>query len=199
MIEIENRLVVGVTDGGRCMYNYKEAAPEIFGGNGRVPCLLNWLHKSMHVLKWHRTNHESESHSVVFNSLWTHGLYSPWNSPGQNTGVGSHSLLQGIFPTQELNQDLLYCRQILYQLSYQGSPTHTLYQLQFSSFNVVLWLSRAFLVAQKVKNPPAMPKTWIWSLGWENPLEKGMATHSSILVWKIPWIEKPGRLQPTGS
>ena len=47
---------------------------------------------------------------------------SPWNSPGQNTGVSSLALLQGIFPTQELNQDLLHCRQILYQLSYEGSP-----------------------------------------------------------------------------
>ena len=47
----------------------------------------------------------------------------PWNSPGQNTGVGSLSLLQGIFPTQEWNQCLLHCRWILYQLSYQGSPT----------------------------------------------------------------------------
>ena len=47
---------------------------------------------------------------------------SPWNSPGKNTGVGSHSLLQGIFPTQGLNPGLLRCRQILYQLSYQGSP-----------------------------------------------------------------------------
>ena len=56
------------------------------------------------------------------NSLQPHGLYSPWNSPGQNTGVGSLSLLQGIFPTQELNQGLLHCRQVLYQLSYQGSP-----------------------------------------------------------------------------
>ena len=95
------------------------------------------------------------------NSLWPHGLYSPWNSPGQNTGVGrlfpspgdlpnqgikprfpalqadslpaepqgkpkntgvdSLSLLQWIFPTQELNQGLLHCRQIIYQLSYQGS------------------------------------------------------------------------------
>jgi len=44
----------------------------------------------------------------------------PWNSPGQNTGVGSLSLLQGIFPTQESNRDLLHCRHILYQLSYQG-------------------------------------------------------------------------------
>ena len=47
---------------------------------------------------------------------------SPWNSPGKNTGVGSHSLLQGIFPTQGLNPGLLHCRQILYQLSHQGSP-----------------------------------------------------------------------------
>ena len=51
-----------------------------------------------------------------------HGLYSPWNSLGQNTRVGSLSLLQGIFLTQESNQGLLHCRQILYQLNYQGSP-----------------------------------------------------------------------------
>ena len=65
---------------------------------------------------------KSESHSVVSDSLQPHGLYSPWNSPGQNTGVGSLSLLQGIFPTQESNQGLLHCRWILDQLSYQGSP-----------------------------------------------------------------------------
>ena len=52
----------------------------------------------------------------------THGLYSPWNSPGQNTGVGSFSLLQGIFPIQESNSGLPHCRQILYQLSHKGSP-----------------------------------------------------------------------------
>ena len=49
-------------------------------------------------------------------------FYSPWNSPGQNTGVGSLSLLQGIFPTQGSNPGLPHCRQILYQLSHQGSP-----------------------------------------------------------------------------
>ena len=54
-------------------------------------------------------------------SLQPHGLYSPWNSPGQNTVVGSHSLPQGIFPTQGSNPGLLLCRWILYQLSYQGS------------------------------------------------------------------------------
>ena len=55
-------------------------------------------------------------------TLWPHGLYSSWNSPGQNTGVGSLSLLQGIFPTQGMNAGLLHCRQILYQLSHKGSP-----------------------------------------------------------------------------
>ena len=64
----------------------------------------------------------SESHSVLSDSLQPHGLYTPWNSPGQNTGVGSLSLLQGIFPTQESKPGLLPCRQILYQLSHQGSP-----------------------------------------------------------------------------
>ena len=147
---------------------------------------------------------ESESGSVVSDSLWLHGLYSLWNSPNQNTGVGSQfpspgdlpkpgvetksptlqadslpaepqgkpkntgvgslSLLQWIFPTQELNQGLLHCRQILYQLSYQGSPgdfssTPGLggspgermgYPLQYS------WVS---LVAQTVKNLPAMRET----------------------------------------
>ena len=65
---------------------------------------------------------ESESLSAVSDSLRPRGLYSPWNSPGQNTGVGSLSLLQGIFPTQEWNLGLLHCRWSLYQLSYQGSP-----------------------------------------------------------------------------
>ena len=58
----------------------------------------------------------------VAQSCLTHGLYSPRNSPGQNTRKGSLSLLQGIFPTQGLNPGLLHCRQILYQLSHKGSP-----------------------------------------------------------------------------
>ena len=54
-------------------------------------------------------------------------------------------------------------------------------------------------MAQMVKNLPAVQKTQVQSLGWEDPLEKGMATHSSILVWKIPWTEDPYRLQSMGS
>ena len=65
---------------------------------------------------------ESESRSVLCDSLWPHGLYSPWNSPGQNTGVGSLSLLQEIFLTQGSNPGLPHCGRILYQLSHQGSP-----------------------------------------------------------------------------
>ena len=55
------------------------------------------------------------------------------------------------------------------------------------------------LVAQKVKNLPAMQETWVRPLGWEDPLGKGVATHSSILAWRIPWTEEPGVLQPMGS
>ena len=58
---------------------------------------------------------------------------------------------------------------------------------------------RASLVAQMVKNPPAMRATWVRSPGWEDPLEGGMATHSSILAWRIPWTEQPGGLQSMGS
>ena len=68
------------------------------------------------------TDSESESCSVVSDSLWPHRLFSSWNSPAQNTRVGSLSLLQEIFPTRGSNPGLLHCRQILYQLSHRGSP-----------------------------------------------------------------------------
>ena len=56
-----------------------------------------------------------------------------------------------------------------------------------------------FLVAQRLKSLPAMQQTWVRFLGQEDPLEKEMATHSSILAWRIPWTEEPGGLQSTGS
>ena len=55
------------------------------------------------------------------------------------------------------------------------------------------------LVAQTVKNVPTMQETWVQSLGQEDPLKKEMATHSSILAWRIPWTEEPGGLQSMGS
>ena len=54
-------------------------------------------------------------------------------------------------------------------------------------------------MAQRLKRLPPMQETWVRSLGWEDPLEKEMATHSSILAWRIPWTEEPGRLQSMGS
>ena len=73
--------------------------------------------------------------SVLSGSLQPHGLYSPWNSPGQNTEVGSLSLLQGIFQTQGWNPGLLHCRQILYQLSHKGSPWA--FRLNQSTFSIL--------------------------------------------------------------
>ena len=64
----------------------------------------------------------------------------------------------------------------------------------FDSLLGLLWIDQASLVAQTVKNPPAVQEIWVQSLGWEDPLEKGMATYSSILAWRIPWI-----LQSMGS
>ena len=54
-------------------------------------------------------------------------------------------------------------------------------------------------MAHRAKNPPAMQETWVQSLGWEDPLEEQMGTHSSILAWEIPWTEEPGGLQSMGS
>ena len=75
-------------------------------------------------------------------SLWSHELYSPWNFLSQNTGAGSCSLLQGTFPTHESNHDLLHCRQILYQLSYQRSHIYIYTHRQTDTYNVRMGLSQ---------------------------------------------------------
>ena len=91
-----------------------------------ISCIGRWiLYHQCHLGSPLNSNSsESENHSVVSDSLWHHGLYSPWSSPGKNTGVGSLLLLQGIFPTQGWNPGLLHCRWILYQLSHKGSPIY---------------------------------------------------------------------------
>ena len=86
------------------------------------PWVLFFMIVKGHILHPNKWMKWSESRSVVSNSLRPHGLYNPWNSPDQNTGVGSLSLLQGIFLTQGLNPGLPYCSQILYQLSHKRSP-----------------------------------------------------------------------------
>ena len=76
---------------------------------------------------------KSESCSAISDSFQPHGLYSPWNSPGQDTGVGNLCLLQGIFPSQGSNPGLLHCRRILYQLSHKGSPTFLVGMSKFTA------------------------------------------------------------------
>ena len=92
-----------------------------------------------------------ESHSVVSDSLRPHGLYRPWDSPSQNTRVGSRSLLQGIFPTQGLNPGLLHCRRILYQLSHKGSP------------RILEWVAYPF----SSRSPQLRNRTGIYQLNYE--------------------------------
>ena len=102
-------------------------------------------------------------------TLQPHGLYSPWSSLGQNTGVVSLSLLQGIFPTQRSNPGLPHCRRILYQLNHNGSP-------KMERRNKQTYFQRGNVDVQQA-----------------------MAPHSSTLAWKIPWTEEPGGLQSMGS
>ena len=116
-------------------------------------------------------------------------------SHGKNTGVGCHFLLQGSFLTQGSNPHLLHCRQILLPLSHPGSPFRGI----IIPFLIhPLESEAAVSVAQTVKKLPAVQETQVRSLGQEDPLEKGMATHSSILAWRIPWTKKPGGLQSLG-
>ena len=134
--------------------------------------------------------------------LWPH--YNPRNSPGQITGVGSLSLLQGIFPTQGLNPGLPHCRRILYQLSHKGSPRilewvayHWRRQWQPTQYCCLgrgAWWAAVHAVAKS--------RTWLIDLTFTfhfNALEKEMATHSSVLAWRLPGMAEPSGLPSMGS
>ena len=140
------------------------------------------------VVKW------SDSRSVVSDSLWPHGLYSPWNSPAQNTGVGSLSLLQGIFPTQGSNPGLPHCRRILYQLSHQGIsrilerslsllqqifPTQESNQGLLHCRRILYQLNYQGAVSKESACNAGDVRDAAPSLGQEDPLEEEMATPSS--------------------
>ena len=137
-------------------------------------------------------------------------LLHPWDSPGKSTGVGSHFLLQGIFPTWGSNPGLPHCRQMLKPLSHQGLKG----QRQLPDFN-----SFYTSVTEKAMAPHS--STLAWKIPWtEKPgglqsigsqlsnftftfhflaLEKEMATHSSVLAWRIPGMGEPGGLPSMGS
>ena len=220
---------------------------------------------------WGPWTKQNQHHLRTSNYLWPHGLHSPRNSAGQNTGVGSLSFPQGIFPTQGLKPGLPHCGQILYQLSHKGSPrilewvaypfssrsspprdrtrvsciadrfftncaireawelvrnanSQGLYQTcwfkslgwpQESMFQQTLhgdtWETKISRILESpgaalgfprgsvVKNPPAMRETRVRSLSREDPIEKEMATPSSILAWRIPRTEEARGLQSMGS
>ena len=111
----------------------------------------------------------SESRSVMSDSLQPQRrmdcrLYTPWNSPGWNTGVDSLSLLQGIFPTQGLNPGFLRCRQILYQLSHKGSPTSIWNECNCA----VVWLffDRALQIGIKTDLFQSCSHCWVFQICW---------------------------------
>ena len=158
------------------------------------------------------------SASVVSDSVRPHRRQStdlphPWDSPGKNTGVGCHFLLQcmkvksesevaqscptlsdpmdcsppgssvhGIFQARVLEWGAIAFSRYMYGISKKKK------KIPYVSFILIYCnlTSGASLVAQLVKNPPALWETWIQSLGWEDPLEKGITAHSSILAWRIP-------------
>ena len=122
----------------------------------------------------------------------THGLYSPRNSPGQNTGVGSLSLLQWIFPTQKSNPGLLRCRQILYQLSYQGSG---MWQVKVAQSCPIL----CDLMGHSPQNSPGQ-NTAVGSLSllqWIFPTQRSNPgfPHCRWIIYQLSLKESPGILE----
>ena len=114
-------------------------------------------------------------------SLQPYGLHNPWNSPGHNTGVGSLSLLQWIFPTQESNPGLPLCRQILYQLSHQRRNAGELGSIPYYNY-----LFRMYFY--DIKNPDNLWNAWwmpVCLIGWFSNLELVLNFH------QLPWIFNP--------
>ena len=131
---------------------------------------------------------KSASRSVVSDCLRRQGLQPirllcPWDSPGENTGVGSHSLLQGIFPTQGLNPGLLCCRQMLYRLSYKGSPRLGGCRFQWMDGHLSTWWY------------PPTPCTWSAHGGSQTPRLKyrqnmGMCTFMGLKYQKVHPLQR---------
>ena len=119
-----------------------------------------------------------------------------WDSPGKNTGVGCHFLLQcmKVKSESEVTQSCLTLSDPM-DCSLPGFSIHGIFQarvlewgaIAFSRDRLPTQYSWASLVAQLVKNLLGMWETWVRSLSWKDTLEKGSATHSSILAWRIPW------------
>ena len=153
--------------------------------------LSQWCHPTISSSVAHFSScRQSFSASGAFPVSWL------FPSGGQSIGASASVPLiniQGLFPLGLTGLIFMQSK----GLSRVFSNT-TVQKHQFFSDQPSLWSSSCIhtsLVAQTVKNLPAVWKTQVWPLSLEDPLEKGMATHSSVLAWRIPWTEEPGRLQ----
>ena len=149
--------------------------------------------KLMYVTSWTIAHQAPLSMKFSSQEYWN-GL--PFPSPGDipNKGIKPTSLmspaLSGVFFTSSTTWKAPLCIFFFLSISISKIFVFNLFIVSIlcgEGNNNSLQYSRASLVAQLVKNPPAMRETWVWSLGWKDPLEKGKATYSSILAWRIPW------------
>ena len=139
--------------------------------------------------------------SVVSDSVRPHRwqptrLCHPWDSPGKSTGVGCHSSWNVYYHLKMIRTSLAVhaftegSGSILAgkeSTCNAGDTGSWVGKIHWRGISYLLQYSWAFLVAQLVKNLPVVQETWVQSLGWKDPLEKGTATHSSIPAWRIPW------------
>ena len=132
---------------------------------------------------------------------WTSRCYRiiTWKRHGNSTLLHSRTFLYSILPF-DYSWPVPFIKSANISIFLSFLAVSANYQIQgrgcgsprFIAIGLESWWSRASLVAQLVKNPPTIWETWIWSLGSEDPLEKGTATHSSIVVWRIPWTVHGG-------
>ena len=159
-------------------------------------CLLPWQKDSLPPAPPGKHN-ESESHSIVSDSWQTLELYSPWNSPGQNTRMGSHSLLQGIFPTLGSNPGLPHCRQIVYQLS-QGRTggQYNISRIKNWIYNLIKHLKNvfSFKAENKTLSTLCVPPPLLYlekHLGMNCSSPSNQIMHTNNIIYS--WVRRKGR------
>ena len=150
-----------------------------------VVLLLVWV--SCHLLKQKERFRLLNTGDAFSSPLGQRTDRPPW-TVHFNASVGRKWWLITPNKAQEAHDPLLLSAHIACEVNFLSTQVIT------KTFYIKPGIYRASLVAQMVKNQPTMQETWVWSRGWEDPLEKGLATHSSILAWRIPWTEEPGGL-----
>ena len=137
----------------------------------------------------------------MFDSLWPHGLqHARFPCLSSTPGAYSNSCRSSWWCHPIISSSVIPFSSCLQSFpALESSPMSQFFASGGQRIRVLASASVLPLVAEMVKHLPTMRETWVQSLGWEDLLEKEMATHSSILAWKIPWMEDPGRLQSMGS